>query len=64
MGICSVILVGFEKIFTSVREDSGTVELCVSILDEVSLTTYNFSLDLISMSGTAGGLNHNMYIKI
>ena len=60
MDICSVILVGFERIFTPVREDSGINELCVSIFTEAaSLPTYtqlNFSLNLISISGTAGGL--------
>lgn len=60
MDIFLVILVGFERIFTSVREDSVTTELCVSIFTEAaSLPTYthlNFSLNLLSISGTAGML--------
>lgn len=60
MDICSVIRVGFERIFTSVREDSGIIELCVSIFTEAAshptYTQLNFSLNLISIPGTAGRL--------
>ena len=59
LDIFAVILVGFERQFTSVREDSGSVELCVRIFtEEAFLPTYmqvNFVLDLVSISGTAGG---------
>ena len=55
-----VVLVGFERIFTSVDEDIGSFELCVRIFTEAAfLPTHvdiDFSLDLITVSGTAGKL--------
>ena len=54
----AVIVVGFERIFTSVVEDDGSFELCVSILTDSALlpthTVVNFTLDLLSVPGTAG----------
>ena len=54
----TVILVGFETNFTSVDEGDGVSELCVRIFTEAALlpnhTEINFSLDLISMPGSAG----------
>ena len=53
-----MILVGFERNFTSVDESVGSFELCVRILnDPSSLPTYtdfSFSLDLQTEPGTAG----------
>ena len=54
----SVITVGFEEIFTSIGEGSGSFELCVAILTDRALlpthTVFSFSLDLLSLPGTAG----------
>ena len=54
----SVISVGFEEIFTSIDEGSGSFELCVAILTDRALlpthTVFSFSLDLLSLPGTAG----------
>ena len=51
-----VILVGFERVFTSVDEDIGSFELCIRIFTEASLlpTNIDFSLDLVSIPDTAG----------
>ena len=58
MTLFSVITVGFEEIFTSVGEGNGSFELCVVILTDRALlpthTVFNFSLDLLSVPGTAG----------
>ena len=52
------ILVGFDKNFTSVEEDVGSFQLCVLIFTDPAFfpshTIVNFSLDLITVSGTAG----------
>ena len=52
------IVVGFERTFTSVDEESGFFELCVRIFTDVDLLpvhmTFSFSLDLTTVSGTAG----------
>ena len=54
----TAILVGFDKNFTSVEEDVGSFELCVLIFTDAAFfpshTAVNFSLDLITVSGTAG----------
>ena len=54
----TVILVGFERNFTSVDEDVGSFELCVRILSDPSSfpthTDLSFSLDLETLSATAG----------
>lgn len=56
--INSVIVIGFERIFTAVDEGNGSFELCVRILTESgslpSHVDFSFSLDLQSVSGTAG----------
>ena len=56
----SGITVGFEEIFTSVGEGSGSFELCVAILTDRALlpthTVFSFSLDLLSLPGTAGNI--------
>ena len=50
------IVVGFERIFTSVDEDVGSFELCVEILTNTSLlpNSFEFSLNLLTNSDTAG----------
>ena len=54
----AVLVVGFETDFTSVNESVGTFELCVRIFTEAALlptyTNFSFSLDLVSISGSAG----------
>ena len=56
--ISTEILVGFETVFTSAHEGNDTVELCVRIFTDVALLpthiNMSFSLDLVSVSGTAG----------
>ena len=53
-----MIVVGFERTITSVDEGDGSFELCVQILTEAELLPthldFSFSLDLNSLSGTAG----------
>ena len=53
-----MLVVGFESEFTSVNESVGSFELCVRIFTEAVLlptyTTFSFSLDLVSVPGTAG----------
>ena len=55
--VSAVILAGFEMDFTSVNESVGSFELCVRIFnDPASLpnhTEINFSLELLSTSGSA-----------
>ena len=54
------LIVGFEtdSEFTSINESIGSFELCVRIFTDAALlpthTNFNFSLDLISVPGTAG----------
>ena len=54
----SDVVAGFENTFNTVDEDDGLVELCVSIFTNITLlpvhTDMNFSLDLITISGSAG----------
>ena len=54
----SVIVVGFERNFTSVDERNGSFELCVQIFTDPDLlpahTNFTFSLALATVSGTAG----------
>ena len=58
MSIPTGILVGFETILASAYEGNDTVELCVRIFTEAALLpthiNMSFSLDLISVPGTAG----------
>ena len=57
-----MLIVGFEpnSEFTSVNESIGSFELCIRIFTDASLlpmyTNFTFSLDLISVPGTAGKL--------
>ena len=59
----SVIVVGFERTFTSVVESSDSFELCVIFLTDSALlpthTVINFSLNLLSVPGTAGIYTYN-----
>ena len=61
------IVVGFERIFTSVDEESGFFELCVRIFTDVDLLpvhiNFSFSLDLTTVSGTAG-IRHKMVTNL
>ena len=54
----SDIEVGFERIFTRVDENIGSFELCVQIFTDTALLPTNidftFSLDLITVTDTAG----------
>ena len=54
----AVLVVGFESGFTRVNESIGSFELCVRIFTEVALLptyiNFSFSLNLVSMPGTAG----------
>ena len=56
--IIADIRVGFNRNFTSVQEDVGNFELCVEVLTDPAFfpthTGVDFSLDLITISGTAG----------
>ena len=62
------IVVGFETIFTSADEGNDTVELCVRIFTEAAMLpthiNMSFSLDLVSMSGTAGKHSCNEYHRL
>lgn len=53
-----VLVVGFERVFSQIDEEIGSFELCIRIFTEVGLlptyTNFNFSLNLVSVSGTAG----------
>ena len=53
-----MIVVGFERNFTSVDEGDGSFVLCVLILTEAELlpthTNFSFFLALATVSGTAG----------
>ena len=53
-----VIVVGFERTFTSIVESNDSLELCVIILTDSNLlpthTVISFSLSLLSVPGTAG----------
>ena len=51
-----VILVGFEQIFTRVDEEIGSFEICIKIFTSTSHlpVDFGFSLNLITMPGTAG----------
>ena len=59
------ILVGFETIFTSAHEGNDTVEVCVRIFTEAALLpthlNMSFSLNLVTVSGTAGKHSCNTY---
>ena len=61
--IHTVIVVGFENTSVSVGEEIGQFELCVRIFNDISsLPTYtplNFTLGLVSQTGTAGMQNLN-----
>ena len=60
----SAILVGFERILTIVDEDIGSFELCIQIFtSDTLLRDFNISLDLSTVSGTAGML-HEVLLKI
>ena len=50
------ILVGFERNFTSINESLGSFELCVEIFTDPLLlpASFDFSLNLITIPGTAG----------
>ena len=54
----AVLVVGFETVSSRVDEEIGSFELCVRIYTEVALlptyTNFSFSLNLVSMPGTAG----------
>ena len=52
----TVIIVGFERNFTSVDESIGSFELCVGIFTEVRFlpAMFEFSLDLFTATNTAG----------
>ena len=54
--LSAVIFVGFVKIFTSIDEDVGSFELCIAIFTNSSFlpANFEFSLNLITISGTAG----------
>ena len=54
--IFTEIHVGFERIFTPVTEDIGSLELCVEIFTDAFLlpANFDFSLNLVTISGTAG----------
>ena len=57
MDMYSDIRVGFERTINSVGEESGTTELCVSIFTKIASNyNFSFSLDLITIPRTAGGL--------
>ena len=53
----AVLIVGFESIFSRVEEDVDSHELCVRIFTHAALlpthTNFSFSLDLITVPGTA-----------
>ena len=53
------ILVGFNRTFTTVGEDVGSFQLCVEIMTDASLlpTSFEFSLNLETISDTAGDCN-------
>lgn len=58
----SVILVGFEKILTTIDEDIGSFELCIRIFtDHTLLPNFSISLDLSTVNGTAGMLHEIKY---
>ena len=50
------ILVGFDRNFSSVNESVGSIELCVKIFTDASLllASFDFSLSLVTIPGTAG----------
>ena len=60
MSFSIVIVVGFERTFSTVEEDVDSFELCVRIFTEISLLppTFDFLLDLVSITDTAGVYNN------
>ena len=50
------ILVGFERNFTSINESVGSFKLCVEVFTDPLLlpASFDFSLNLITIPGTAG----------
>jgi hypothetical protein len=62
----AVILVGFERNFSLVFEDDGSFELCVRIFTNPTFfpshVSVDFSLNLITLPGTAGMYVHHNVI--
>lgn len=66
------IIVGFEKTFTSVDEEDGSVELCVLVFNESFILPpdTDFNLILVSVPNTAGmyevmyGISDNFYSSL
>ena len=52
----TVIIVGFEKNFTTVEEGVGSFELCVKLFTSVEFLPmmFEFSLELVTAANTAG----------
>ncbi len=62
---CLAIQVGFERNITAVREEDGSVEVCIRVfnLPENALLPFPFSLDLFTLPNTAGNTYMHLLIN-